>query len=89
MVDPRLAALAQQHALRGMAIPVIVRDLAGDHHPTLVWRNDRDGLTFWIEERYVKWNPRSTGIDLEHFGEGHQQELFDAYGIDPEAGRIS
>jgi len=24
-----------------------------------------------------------------NFGEGHQHELFDAYGIDPDAGRIA
>lgn len=28
-------------------------------------RNELDGLTFRIGERYLKWNPPSTGIDLE------------------------
>jgi kanamycin kinase len=31
----------------------------------LVWRNELDGLTFRIGDRYLKWNPASTGIDLE------------------------
>jgi kanamycin kinase len=30
-----------------------------------VWRNELGGLTFRLGERYVKWNPRTTGIDLE------------------------
>jgi kanamycin kinase len=33
--------------------------------PELVWRNELDGLTFRIGDRYLKWNPPSTGIDLE------------------------
>ncbi len=134
----------------------------------LVWRNDLDGLTFRVGGRFLKWNPRSTGIDLArervrldwlahrhpaprvvdhgldgdaqwllpalvhgdacapntlvsgdggwtghvdlgdlgvgdrwadlaipslsldwNFGEGHQQELFDAYGITPDTEHIS
>ena len=39
-------------------------ELAGDAAPELVWRNELGGLTFRIGERYVKWNPRTTGIDL-------------------------
>lgn len=32
----------------------------------LVWRNDLGGLTFSIgDDRFVKWNPRATGIDLD------------------------
>ncbi len=30
-----------------------------------MWRNELGGLTFRIGERYVKWNPRRTGIVLE------------------------
>ena len=65
MSDPRFAALALQHTLGGQPVPPIVRTLAGGHEPELVWRNDLDGLTFRIGERYLKWNPPSTGIDLE------------------------
>jgi kanamycin kinase len=65
MTDPRFAQLAHQHTLRGLEVPRIARELAGDRDPELVWRNDLDGLTFRIGERYLKWNPRSTGIDLE------------------------
>jgi kanamycin kinase len=65
MTDPRFADLALQHTLRGLAVPRVVRELAGDVEPELVWRNDLDGLTFRIGDRYLKWNPPSTGIDLE------------------------
>jgi kanamycin kinase len=59
------ARLASRHTLRGVKVPAIVRELAGDHPPVLAWRNDLDGLTFRIGHRFVKWNPWSTGIDLE------------------------
>lgn len=65
MSDPDFAHLAHLHTLRGQAIPRIVRELAGDLEPELVWRNDLGGLTFRLGDRYLKWNPRSTGIDLE------------------------
>lgn len=63
--DPKFADLARQHKLGGMAVPRIVRALAGTNEPELVWRNDLDGLTFRIGERFLKWNPPSSGIDLE------------------------
>jgi kanamycin kinase len=56
--------LAAQHRLGDDVIPAVVLRLAGDDQPVLVWRNDLGGLTFRIGERYVKWNPRSTGVDL-------------------------
>ena len=30
-----------------------------------MWRNELGGLTFRVGDRYVKWNPRRTGIDLD------------------------
>ncbi len=57
--------LSLQHTLRGLAVPRIARELAGDGEPELVWRNELDGLTFRIGDRYLKWNPRSTGVDLD------------------------
>lgn len=65
MSDPPFAHLAKQHTLEGLQVPGIAQTLAGDSTPELVWRNERDGLTFRIESRYLKWNPRSSGIDLE------------------------
>jgi kanamycin kinase len=65
MGDPTFADLALQHTLRGLEVPGLVRSLAGGRDPELVWRNELDGLTFRIGSRYLKWNPRSTGIDLE------------------------
>jgi kanamycin kinase len=65
MSEPRFAELALQHTLRGLEVPGIARALADGLEPELVWRNDLDGLTFRFGCRYLKWNPRSTGIDLE------------------------
>jgi hypothetical protein len=65
MSDPAFVDLTHQHTLRGLEVPRVALALAGDRRPELVWRNELDGLTFRIGDRYLKWNPRSTGIDLE------------------------
>jgi kanamycin kinase len=65
MPDPDFACYAAQHALGGQAIPEPVLQLAGTVAPELAWRNDLGGLTFRIGERFMKWSPRSAGIDLE------------------------
>jgi kanamycin kinase len=46
-------------------VPDVVDELAAGRPVDLVWRNELGGLTFRIDDQYVKWNPRSTGIDLE------------------------
>ena len=65
MADPRFAHLAELHTMRGLEVPAIALELADGVEPELAWRNDLDGLTFRIGGRFLKWNPRSTGIDLE------------------------
>lgn len=65
MPDRSFPNLARQHTLEGLEVPRIVHALAGGSAPELVWRNQLDGLTFRIGHRYLKWSPRSTGIDLE------------------------
>jgi kanamycin kinase len=65
MSDPRFADPALYHTLGGLEVPPIARELAGGREPELAWRNELDGLVFRIGDRYLKWNPRSTGIDLE------------------------
>lgn len=65
MSDPRFADLALLHTMRGLEMPRVALALAGDRKPELVWRNELDGLTFRIGDRYLKWNPPSTGVDLE------------------------
>jgi kanamycin kinase len=65
MGDPTFAHLALLHILDGLEVPRVARRLAGTTTPDLTWRNDLGGLTFRIGARYLKWNPRSTGIDLE------------------------
>ena len=46
-------------------VPEIVHQFADGGEPELVWRNERGGLTFRIVDRFVKWNPRTAGIDLD------------------------
>jgi len=65
MTEPRFANLARAQSLDGLAIPAVVRGLAGGGDPKLVWRNELGGLTFRLGDRFIKWNPASTGIDLE------------------------
>ena len=66
MTEPDASELALLHTTPGEdPVPEIVRQLADGRAPELVWRNDLGGLTFRIGARYVKWNPRRTGIDLE------------------------
>ncbi|PPH36618.1 aminoglycoside phosphotransferase APH(3') [Rathayibacter sp. AY1E3] len=56
--------LARQFSLDGVRIPSPARRLNGGTDPALVWRNELDGLTFRVDAGYLKWNPRSTGVDL-------------------------
>jgi kanamycin kinase len=61
---PDFAGLAAQHTLGDDPVPGVVLELAGDRAAELVWRNELGRLTFRIGDRYVKWNPSSTGVDL-------------------------
>ena len=65
MTEPDFSALAKLHELGDEAVPDVVVDLAAGRPADLVWRNELGGLTFRIDDRYVKWNPRRTGVDLE------------------------
>ncbi|MCY7418973.1 MAG: phosphotransferase [Chloroflexi bacterium] len=65
MTDADFADLARQRTPGDLPMPQIARELARGNEPELVWRNDLGGLTFWLGDRYLKWNPPSTGIDLE------------------------
>lgn len=65
MDGPDLELYVSQHDLGDREIPVVVLDLAGGVEPELVWRNELGGLTFRIGDRFVKWSPRATGIDLD------------------------
>ena len=65
MTDPDFAHLAALHTLGDDPVPPIVLELAGERPADLVWRNELGGLTFRIGDRYLKWNPRRTGIDLD------------------------
>ena len=67
MTSDTFAALASYHTLGNDPVPTVVLALAAERgaEPELVWRNELHGLTFRIGDRYVKWNPRTTGIDLD------------------------
>jgi kanamycin kinase len=65
MTGPNFDHLGRAHTLDGLVVPGIVRVLAGEGEPELVWRNELGGLTFRLGDRFLKWNPTSTGIDLE------------------------
>ena len=57
--------LAEQTTLGDTVIPALVYELAGRDEVELAWRNELGGLTFRLGERFVKWNPRSSGLDLD------------------------
>lgn len=57
-------SLAAFHRLGDDPVPAVVSALSGGEEPELVWRNQLGGLTFRLGDRYVKWNPRTTGVDL-------------------------
>lgn len=65
VTEPDFSHLADLHQLSGQAIPDVVVELASGRELELVWRNDLGGLTFRFADRFVKWSPRSTGIDLD------------------------
>lgn len=65
MSDADFAHLADLHALGDESIPSVVVELAGGRQTDLIWRNELGGLTFRIDDQFVKWNPRHTGIDLD------------------------
>jgi kanamycin kinase len=46
-------------------VPELVRAFARGDELDAVWRNELGGLTFRDGERYLKWNPLGSGVDLE------------------------
>src|SRR3954447_15248499 len=46
-------------------VPQLVRAFATSDELDAVWRNELGGLTFREGERYLKWNPIGSGVDLE------------------------
>jgi len=64
-VTNEFSHLADFHVLGDDPVPQIVVDRAVDGLAELVWRNELGGLTFKVADQFVKWNPRSSGIDLE------------------------
>ncbi|WP_244256039.1 aminoglycoside 3'-phosphotransferase [Rathayibacter sp. VKM Ac-2760] len=56
--------LQRQTSLEGVRVPAVAVALNGGAAPELVWRNQLDGLTFRVRDGFLKWNPRTTGVDL-------------------------
>lgn len=46
-------------------VPAVVHQVFAGVGFELVWRNQLGGLTFRTADRFVKWNPRANGIDLD------------------------
>lgn len=46
-------------------IPQLVRSFAPSAELDAVWRNELGGLTFRDGQRYLKWNPLGSGVDLD------------------------
>jgi kanamycin kinase len=65
MADAEFAYLANQHALGDDPIPDMVLEFGEGADLELVWRNELGGLTFRAGERFIKWNPRDSGEDLD------------------------
>jgi kanamycin kinase len=63
--EPDFTYLSQLHAIAPDEIPALVHSLAAGTALEPAWRNELGGLTFRFADRYVKWNPRATGIDLD------------------------
>lgn len=58
-------------------IPARILQFSGGTEPELVWTNERGGSTYRIGDRFVKWNPHTTRLDLE--GERHKLQWASRY----------
>jgi kanamycin kinase len=65
VTEPDRWPFAGDHVLGDDPIPGVVLDAAAGGLVELVWRNELGGLTFRLDDRFIKWNPRSTGVDLD------------------------
>lgn len=63
--DRTPAAMRARHRVGDGPVPTVVVDAAEGAPIEPVWRNQLGGLTFRIGERFVKWNPHDTGVDLD------------------------
>ena len=65
MTDEDFSSLDAHHTLGSDPVPQVVVQMADGRQPKLVWRNELGGLTFRIDDRFIKWNPVDNSIDLE------------------------
>jgi kanamycin kinase len=73
-------------------IPSKVLELAAGTLPLLVWTNERGGTTYQAGDRFIKWNPLTSKLDLdaerrrlEWAARYHNVPRVLAYGTDAEA----
>lgn len=59
-----MASVSTPSAADTPPVPAAVVRLARGRAVRLVWHNELGGCTYRVGDRFVKWNPRSTGIDL-------------------------
>jgi kanamycin kinase len=62
--QPDFARMAELQAITPAEIPAVVHTLAAGTTIEPVYRNELGGMTFRVGTQFVKWNPRSTNIDL-------------------------
>jgi len=62
MVTDRILANRPDHPVE---VPELVREFASARELEAVWLNELGGLTFREGERYLKWNPIGSGVDLD------------------------
>ncbi|MET0303281.1 MAG: aminoglycoside 3'-phosphotransferase [Microbacteriaceae bacterium] len=65
-VDPDNPDLLANRPVGEVRIPRVVVELAASlgADPEPIWRNELGGLTFRLGDRYVKWNPPGSDVDL-------------------------
>lgn len=65
-VDPQNPDLLANRPVGPVEIPRVVAELAAAQgaDPEPIWQNELGGLTFRLGDRYVKWNPAGSDIDL-------------------------
>lgn len=64
MTEPSSSDLASQHVLGDTTIPQIVERHAESAPLDFEWCNELGGLTFSTPDRFYKWNPTDSGVDL-------------------------
>ena len=63
--SPVTAPTLASRPIGPVEVPELVRAFTATRELDAVWRNELGGLTFRDGERYLKWNPIGSGVDLD------------------------